>query len=62
MLLADGYYWYRVRGRDGWSICQVSSGYVHFFGQVSQEIGNEYLTQCVEFGERIEHGDAARTT
>lgn len=52
--MEEGYYWYtNKKRRTDWEICQVKSGYVHFFGQVSQQIGNEYLTEYVAFGKKI---------
>jgi len=55
--MTDGYYWYRERQGAGfghWKVCLVSGGYAHFFGQVSQPLGNAYLSQYVEFGPRVE--------
>lgn len=65
--MKEGYYWYGVKkwAKNSlgqyvptetllWEICLVKNGYVHFFGQVSQEIGNEYLTKFVTFGAMIE--------
>lgn len=53
--MKEGYFWYRegTSRNKKWYICHIKGGYVHFFGQVSQEIGNEYLTKCVTFGEEI---------
>ena len=48
-----GYYWFREKkwhaGR--WEVCYVTGGYVNFFGL--EEIGNEYLTKHVEFGQPV---------
>lgn len=53
--MKEGYRWFRVRhGSEGWHICYVKKGYVHFFGEISQVIGNTYLSECVEFGDYIE--------
>ncbi len=49
--MKEGYYWYRTTGE--WKICWVWGGYVHFFGEVGQKIGNDYLTKYVEFGDQI---------
>jgi len=57
--MKEGYYFYQVRNYKGHiskganQICWVYRGYVHFFGQVSQKIGNEYLTEYVVFGDMI---------
>lgn len=53
--MVEGFYWYRQLNWNFWHPCQVKSGYVHFFGQVSQKIGNEYLTEYVEFGPQIHY-------
>lgn len=52
--MEEGYYFYSsyTTGHK-WSICWVKSGYIHFFGQVSQKIGNEFLSKYVKFGEKI---------
>lgn len=50
--LSDGYYWYEVNDFQG--ICWVRGGYVHFFGEPSQKIGNEYLEEYVTFGDKID--------
>ena len=58
LVMPDGYYWYRERTTapafGHWKVCEVRNGYVHFFGQVSQPLGNAYLSQYVEFGPRVE--------
>lgn len=51
--MEEGFYFYRSNNSK-WMICWVRRGYVHFFGQVSQEVGNEYLTKHVEFGEMVQ--------
>ena len=51
--MKEGYYWCRNKPDGKWTVCLVRGGYVNFFGLVSQEIGNEYLTKHVEFGQPV---------
>jgi len=56
--MKPGYYWWRrfnsmIKEWSGWKPCEISGGYAHFFGEISQELGNEYLTRFVEFGPEI---------
>ena len=60
--MREGYYTYRENHREAyWSICVVRGGMVHFFGQCSQAVGNEYLTKYIEFGQQVILGEDGST-
>lgn len=63
-MMEVGYYWFKSYvTQHKWSVCEVrkdSTGFlwVDFFGMCSQEAGNEWLTKCVTFGDKIEPSES----